>query len=299
MDLLEEIRQFFASTVYGAAPLASLPAGYPAFAIRTGDGFGVAVKWEGESPVSEHFASAHLYSSKVLLGGQDDTLLMLSMNREELRNEFASVCAQFVDPGEDGEDRRRLLEDPIGWWSNWKNLMGNVIHEKAPYSVMCEMAVLNHVRSFDPGAEWTASKSGTHDIESESHSYEVKSTIRRYGASITVSSQFQLLTPKPLDLFFLRVEESPQGVSINDMKDELVANGYDETLLEDQLYSAGYELGSSARDRKYSILEKRVYGVDETFPKITAESFKGDVIPTGVTQITYVVNLEAVPYGNW
>ena len=299
MTTLDEIRNFLAAQTKGAKLLSTLPDDYPAYVIRLSDGFGVAVEWERDDAVSEHFASAHFVSARMVLGGNDKRLLTLISYREDLRNEFACVCAQFVDPGENGRDRMSLVGKPHSWWKHWRTLLGNAISDKAPYSVLCEMLVLEHVLKTDPHAEWTAAKSGTHDIESESHSYEVKSTIRRYGASITVSSQFQLLTPKPLDLFFLRVEESPQGVSINDMKDELVANGYDETLLEDQLYSAGYELGSSARDRKYSILEKRVYGVDETFPKITAESFKGDVIPTGVTQITYVVNLEAVPYGNW
>ncbi len=177
--------------------------------------------------------------------------------------------------------------------------MGNAIHDKAPYSVLCEMVVLDYVRSFDPSAEWIAAISGTHDIESESHSYEVKSTIKRYGSSITVSSQYQLLTPKPLDLFFLRVEESPTGISINDMKLELVNKGYNESKLEGQLLKAGYELGASARNKKYSILEKRVYKVDDEFPKITEKTFKGDVAPKGISQITYVVDLEVPSFDIW
>lgn len=298
MELLEEIKQFFASS-YGAAALTSLPDEYPAYGIRKGNDFGVAVRWDRDEPVSEHFSTAHLHTEKAYLPGESIQLLMLTMDVEEYRNEFACVCAQFVDPGKDGEERKKLIEDPVRWWNNWKNLLGNVVSNKPPYSVLCELVVLNHVRSFDPAAEWTASTAGTHDIESANHSYEVKSTIKRYGSTVTISGHFQLLTPKPLDLYFIRIEESPTGICINDVRDELVKNGYDQTKLEKQLSRAGHELGASTRNKKYAILEKRVYVVDDSFPKITEKSFKGDAFPNGVSQIQYTIDLEVPPYNKW
>lgn len=297
--MLDEIRQFFASQSRGAMLLTSVPDGFPAYVLRIPEGFGVAVEWDSEDNVSEHFANAYFHSSKMFLGGKETTLLMLTSFREDLRNEFACVCAQFVDPGLDGADRKALVGNPLSWWKHWRTLLGNVISDKAPYSVMCEMLVLEHVLSFDPDAEWTATKSGTHDIESPTHSYEVKSTIRRYGSDVTISGQFQLLAPKPLDLYFCRVEESPVGISINDMKKRLVDAGYDEARLENELTSQGYETGASARDKKYSILEKRLYHVDDSFPKITAESFKGDTFPMGITHITYTVDLESIAHESW
>ncbi|MBR4585231.1 MAG: PD-(D/E)XK motif protein [Bacteroidales bacterium] len=299
MSTLDELQLFFASLTNGAAPLQSLPKEYPAYAIRTLDGYGVAIEWDSNRPVSEYFSSAHLVSHKTVIGGFAKTLLMLVSSREEFRNEFATVCAQFIDPGKDGKERTSLLQDPIEWWQKWKTLLGNASLDKTPYSVLCEMLALKHILSFDASAAWTASQSGTHDIESETRSYEVKSTIRRYGALLSISSQFQLLTPKPLDLYFVRVEESPTGISINDVASDLKSLGYDEGLLESQLSKAHYDKGSSYRDKKYSILEKRVYPVNDSFPRITAQSFKGDVIPKGVVEINYTVDLDGVPYGNW
>lgn len=299
MTLPDEIKQFFATHKNGALPLKSLPDEYPAYAIRTSEGFGVALEWDSDAALSEHFANANFYSSTMMLGGADKTLLILQSYREDLRNEFACVCAQFVDPGKEGAGRASILSEPLSWWKKWRNLLGNVISDKAPYSVLCEMMVLDYVRNEDSSAEWTAAKSGTHDIESENRSYEVKSTIRRYGAEITISGQFQLLTPKPLDLFFCRVEESPAGISINDMKKKLVDDGYNEGELEHQLSKQGYELGASSRVIKYSVLEKRRYHIDDSFPKITEASFKGDKIPNGITHITYSVDLETIPYTTW
>ncbi len=299
MTTLQELQDFFASLTYGAAPLQSLPDEYPAYAVRIMEGYGVAIEWVFGKQVSEYFSNAHLVSVRTIVGGFPKDLLMLISSREEFRNEFATVCAQFVDPGNEGEDRLALMNNPIVWWEKWKTLLGNASLDRTPYSVLCEMLVLKHVLAFDPTATWTASKAGTHDIESETHSYEVKSTIVRYGARLSISSQFQLLTPKPLDLYFIRVEESPAGVSINDVVGELTSLGYDEYLLEDQLTRARFEKGSSYRDKKYSLLEKRDYIVDEDFPKITAQSFKDDVIPYGIVEINYVVDLDGLPYNNW
>ena len=300
MDILEELRGFFASRFDGAAIVRSLPADYPGYAIRWRDGsYGVAIDWQGDRQISEHFANAHLLSRETKVDKEDKCFLMLVSYKEVYRNEFASVCAQFLDPGKDGVDRELLLADPLKWWNNWKQLLGNASIDKLPYSVLCEMIVLKHVLSSDPGAQWTASNAGTHDIESDSYSYEVKSTKIRYGASVTISSQYQLINRKPLSLYFLRVEESPGGVSINDLENELVSMGYDIALLEEQLTKAGYEAGASARSRKYSVLEKRVYDVDDQFPRITNESFKGNTIPSAITGITYTVDLDGIKYQGW
>ena len=299
MNTLDEIRKFFASLSNGAVLLKTLPNEYPAYIIRTPDWFGVAVEWAGKSAVSEHFANARICSIRMSIGGKERNLLLLFSCHEYLRNEFASVCTQFVDPGKDGHDRNALLSDPLLWWTKWKCLLGNVIADRTPYSVLCELLVLEHIYSSDNTAQWSATKSGTHDIEADQRSYEVKSTIKRYGAEITISGQFQLLTPKPLDLYFCRVEESPAGFSINDMVRKLIDAGYDGGLIEHQLAVQGYELGSSARNTKYNILEKRIYHVDDSFPKITEVSFKGDKIPNGISHITYTVELENIPYTTW
>lgn len=299
MTLLEEIRQFFATQLIGASRIKNLPDGFPAYVLRTHEWFGVAVEYNSDTAVSEHFANATFLTAPFLLAGEAKNLLLLTSYVEDLRNEFAYVCAQFVDPGIDGGDRASLLSDPLSWWKKWKTLLGNSISNRAPYSVICELLALEHVLCEDPSAEWTATKAGSHDIESPTRSCEVKSTIVRYGADVTISGQFQLMASKPLDLYFCRVEESPTGISINDMKERLVSAGYNESLLELQLAAQGYEFGSSDRDKKYSVLEKRLIHIDDKFPKLTEHSFKGDVIPKGISHITYTVDLDAVEHIPW
>jgi hypothetical protein len=95
------------------------------------------------------------------------------------------------------------------------------------------------------------------------------------------------------------MEESLEGISVNDMKKRLVNAGYDSGKLEIELQHQGFERGASIRDRKYRILEKRKYVVDESFPYITKESFKNNQLPSGITHIVYTVDLDAVSYTTW
>ncbi len=299
MEILEEIREYFASTQNGARDINSLPSKYPAMAIRNNEGYGVAVEFDDDRDISEKFANSRLFSQFLIIDGIEKKYLILSCMLDSLRYEFATVCAQFVESGVDGIDRKNLLNAPLEWWKQWRELMGNAILDKEAYSVIAEMLVLNELYLNDNTVEWTAINAGSHDIESNGSSYEVKSTVKRYGATITISSQHQLQSLKRLQLYFCRLEKSRLGISINDMKDKLVSDGYDKDKLEQQLYHLGYENGASVRTEKYKVLEKRKYEVDEKFPKITGASFKDEHIPESVVHITYTIDLDGLEYKVW
>ena len=299
MSILEEIRECFASTQNGARDLKSMPAAYPAMVIRNNEGYGVAIEYKNEKDISEKFANSCLFTQVIRENNEKRKYLILRCTRDSLRYEFATVCAQFVDPGIDGIDRKNLLNNPLDWWKQWRELLGNAITNKNVYSVIAEMAVLDDLYRQDSSIEWSAVMAGNHDIEGDNGSYEVKSTTKRYGASITISSQYQLQSLKRLYLYFCRLEHSKEGISINDMKNRLIADGYDKEKIEQQLYYLGYEKGTSAREEKYKILEKRKYIVDDKFPRIVDSSFKGDQIPNSVTQITYTVDLDGLEYIGW
>ena len=299
MGILEEIREYFASTQNGAREIKTLPKEYSAMVIRDNEGCGVAIEFDDIRDISEKFANSRLFSRTLAIGGIEKKYLILSCMLDSLRYEFATVCAQFVEPGIDGMDRKNLMSEPLEWWKKWRELMGNTISNKEAYSVIAEMMVLDDLYTQDNTVEWTAVNSGSHDIEGNESSYEVKSTVKRYGATITISGQHQLQSLKRLQLYFCRLEQSRTGISINDMKDRLVADGYDKDKIEQQLYQLGYERGASIREEKYKVLEKRKYEVDDTFPKITKASFKDDHIPESITQITYTIDLDGLEYTVW
>lgn len=299
MEILEEIREYFASTQNGAREIKSLSHDYPAIVIRNNEGYGVAIEFDDERDISEKFVTCRLFSRNMAIGGIEKKYLILSCILDSLRYEFAIVCAQFLEPGIDGVDRKNLMKEPLDWWKKWRELMGNAISSKEAYSVIAEMMVLDDLYVNDNTVEWTAVNAASHDIEAYERSYEVKSTVKRYGATITIEGQHQLESLKRLQLYFCRLELSKSGVSINDMKEKLVEDGYDKDKIEQQLYQLGYERGSSIREEKYKVLEKRKYEVDSEFPKITKTSFKDDCIPKSVIQITYTIDLDGLDYTVW
>ena len=95
---------------------------------------------------------------------------------------------------------------------------------------------------------------------------------------------------------FCRMEPSKEGVSIDDIVEKLVEQGYDRYLLESQLLRMGYEKNMNDRKRKYKFHEIRKISVNDDFPKIIPESFKGDKVPEYITQITYTLDLSTYPY---
>lgn len=300
MNILEEIRDSFASmTSNGAMKISSLSNEHTAYIIRIPDGYGVAIPVDNNMEVAENFNRCKFRTGLLSIDGNSSNYLMLISAFEEYRYEFASLCAELVSPGENGKDRKALLDCPLNWWKRWRELVGNDIKDRAIYSIIAELLVLEHKLATDPSAEWAATRMGSHDIECDKESCEVKSTCKRYGAEITIAGQHQLVHTKPLYLYFLRMEESLEGISINDMKIRLIQAGYNAGKIELELQQQGLEHGASIRNLKYKVLEQRKYVVDENFPCITRESFKNNQPPAGITQIIYTVDLDAINYTAW
>lgn len=300
MRTIDEIREGFAAlTVNGARLLTSLPTEYPAYVLRTNDGFGVAIQVDDDLEISEKFNSCRFHTGKLRMDGVLRNYLFLDSMFEDYRYEFASLCTEFVEAGIDGSNRKSILHDPFAWWSRWRELVGNTSREKKVYNVIAEMIVLLYKYTKDSSTEWAATRGGTHDIECAEEGCEVKSTLKRYGATITISGQHQLEHYKPLWIYFCRLEESSEGFSINDIEKKLVASGYDESKLEIELERQGFEKGTNARNKKYKILEKRKYEVNDSFPRIVQESFKDNRYPSAIVHIEYTIDLDGLEYTAW
>lgn len=300
MKIVKEIREAFASVPNpGALKIQSLPSEFPAYVIRISDGYGVAIEVDATMEVSEKFNSCRFHTGYITIDDSMKNYLILRSAFEEYRYEFAALCAEFVDPGEDGKNRKNLLADPYAWWERWKELVGNTNRELRVYNVIAEMMVLLYKYKMDPTTEWAAARTSSHDIECANESCEVKSTIKRYGTEITISSQYQLEHKKRLYIYFCKLEESLEGVSINTMKKKLIDAGYDAGKLEIELERQGFEKGANIRNKKYKILEKRKYEVDDKFPRIVQTSFKEDKYPDYITHIEYTIDLEGITYTEW
>ena len=299
MSLLFEIRECFASKEKGAIRLRSLQVPYIGWYVRTEEGYGVAVPCSTEVEVSEYFANSKIQTRDMIIDSEDVYVLLLSCSHDDFAYEFAAICAEFLEPGNNGIARASLINDPVGWWKRWKELIGNSSRDKKVYDVIAEMLVYESLLKKGKNVEWAGPDSSTHDIEANDESFEVKSTIKKYGYTITISSQYQLESEKKLHLYFCRLEKSRLGDSINDVKERLLLLGCDEFDIEKKLNGLGLEKGRSVRNEKYKVLESLVYPVNEMFPKITRASFKDEKYPERLLHITYTINLEGLENEKW
>lgn len=276
-------------------------AGYIAWTIKTAAGYGVAIPVDSDEEISEHFAGAHYFTGDILLdnSGQEHVLILVTQ-KEEIKDQFAALCAELLAPGKNGELRKELSQSPVAWWMAWKELLGNKSVDMRVYDALGELWTLKHLAEHGEHAEWNGPDGATYDIDCESYYTEVKSTTARNKRQITLSNLFQLDPPEGKKLFLVlcQFESSLSGISINSMVDQLENLGYSRAAINEKLERLGLEKGMSARKRCYVLHAATKYAVDESFPAIRETSFVGGVLPSGVMNITYTVTLDGIPGEN-
>ena len=296
-----EIEQYFAlKTGNGAYSITSVGEESPAWAFRQGTEYGVLMLYDGDD-IAESFSGATIKSQVVNLDdSKNRSALILSCREKELRNEFSLICEDFVAPGVNGLERKKILDDPLQWWRRWRGLLGDSVREKLVYDIVGELSAVLKLFQMGEKPYWSASKLNSHDIELNSRSYEVKSTLKKETSQVHISSQFQFKADKPLYLAFTRLEESLTGKSIDNLIDAI--RKYDPGRISEYnqyLEEHGFEQGNHFRKTKYVVLERNLYRIDDSFPKITEDMFKDNKIPDGIAHIEYDVSLDGIPHENW
>ena len=272
-------------------------AGFEAWTIRTAASVGVAIPLDYSEPVNEGFASVEMFDKDITLAeGRICRCLLLMAGKGQERRTFASLCSEFVAPGFNGASRNEISTNPIAWWLEWKELLGNKNINERVYDVIAELSVLVHISSNGEFAEWNGPVGATYDIDCDKRFVEVKSTTARNKREVTLSNRFQLVPPdgKGLSLVLCQLEPSSSGRSINGLVGQLVELGFSEIDLNAKLSKLGLGEGKSARNRYYVMHAMTEYVINDDFPAIREESFVGGKLPRCVTGLTYTLSLDGV-----
>ena len=281
---------------YAAEIIMLFEVGYPAWTIKTNEVYGVAIPLLDNVEVAEKFSGAKLYNDIIELNGQKENVLLLVTDLEDIKYPFATLCAELITPGDAGILRREVEENPVNWWKQWKELLGNKNIDERVYDVLGELYTLRYLAKSGKMAIWNGPNSATYDIECDCMYYEVKSTVAREKRQITLNNHFQLDPPdgKELKLILCQFEVAQTGYNIDSLVDELTQYGYSKQDLNQKLEVLGFEKRNSARKRCYMLHAMIEYDVDDKFPAIRESSFVGGVLPKGVQTITYTVSLDGV-----
>lgn len=294
--LKEAIRCNWETDISGYAQIISKmqDTGYPAWTVKILDSYGVAIPYDGEDIINENFANARIYSDNIVC--DDKTVkkaLILSTSTEGIETTFSAICCELIDPGLNGEKRKKITSDPLEWWKSWKEMIGNRNIDPRIYDVLGELCVFKLLLSEGVEASWNGPKGTSYDIDTDSGFIEVKSTIVRDRREVTISNPQQLdPKDKPLSLVLCQFEPTTMtGISIDSVVDEFEQMGYNVADINTKLSKMGFDPGMSSRKKTFILHGMLKYKVDSQFPRMTLESFVGGVMPAGITKYTYTVDL--------
>lgn len=167
--LIEDIKCNWKTDIVGyAQAIATLKdSGYPAWTVRLIDGYGVAIPYDGDADINESFANARIYRADNIMAsdGIMQRAIVLITNAVGIEGPFASLCAELVDPGENGSARAEILASPVDWWKKWKELLGNKNIDERIYDVLGELCVLYTLIKSGEDASWNGPDGTSYDIE--------------------------------------------------------------------------------------------------------------------------------------
>lgn len=272
--------------------------GFNAWAAKWPDGsYGVVIPCAEDIAVDETFAKVKFVSEKITIKEECINTLSLRTSDPEIESVFAALCATFINPGNNGDVRKELIEHPLSWWKEWKAMMGNKNVDEMVYDVIGELYVYKSLLEKGDNPTWQGPSSASYDIETDTQFVEVKSTIVRDRKQITASSTSQFDPQnKVLDLVFCQFEPCvSNGLSINALVKEIgMIAPHKANDVEEKLLALGFGRKKSARNMTFFLHAASMYHVDDKFPKITKESFAGGDFPPGIDKITYTINLSGL-----
>ena len=296
MKLIDEIKNNWDLDIYNQLQkISSLESTFPAWTLKTKNGFGVAVLYDGDE-IREDFSNATIYCDHISLNGANKKVLVLASKKAEKDPAFINLCYDFINPGDNGEYRKALVEEPVKWWASWKELLGNVSIDERVYDIIGELSVLKYYteKGYDP--VWNGPSQSSYDIETDNFFVEVKSSVSRTRKEVTISSIYQLSNlAKTLFLVFCTFELTDSyGVSINSLIRDLRLLGYNVATINEALEKKGFGVGKSVRNKTFILHSMYQYVVDENFPKVIEQSFVDGVLPKGIIDISYTVDLSGL-----
>ncbi|KUI48136.1 hypothetical protein AU198_19085 [Mycobacterium sp. GA-1199] len=144
---------------------------------------------------------------------------------------------------------------------------------------------------------WVGPFGARHDFRHGPTAMEVKTTKTHTSYRITVHGEDQLLPPDGgrLLLHIVRLERVPgSGHSVASLVNHILGKGVSADKLFKALADSKFlaaDLASTA-EATYEVRERVTLPVDDRMPRIIPKSFVGGRRPTGVLDLSYVVDLE-------
>lgn len=189
----------------------------------------------------------------------------------------------------------------FGALTDWQKLLKPSVSlsEEALRGLFGEMTVLRLLAQRNPIFAldaWLGPTGHVHDFATTNGDIEVKAT-KHEGRDVEISSLDQLdeVAGVPLCLVRIHVEDSPNGVNIGDLVDELVTLGCLRSMVVEKLERMGFHVGITADDSRFVVTEALLaWSVEADFPGLRSADLP-DVRRDPLKRIKYTVDLLNAP----
>lgn len=250
----------------------------------------------------ERSSGIHIGEERSLEEGRVVTYVDIACLKPHLQDLFAVIADEILDGASSSADPPDVVAERV--LSRWRGLLDRGRREGPTDDVLAglfgELLFLRRLAAHDPTALrlWTGPAKGVWDFYTHGIALELKTSRTRAGWSATISSVNQLDTSDGTDLVLamVKIERVDNGdVSVMTLVEELVAAGVDRVALYESLDLAGLSVEHHERAAAFTarLMDERAWRVGDDFPRLTRASFAGGVLPLGVTDVKYGIDLTA------
>lgn len=257
-------------------------------------------------PVREHSTRGLDVATQQLsvAGGGSQTYVTLACLQPEFYPTFNAVAGDVIaEVAQDPPNARRAILRSLDRWRWFWSSEAAALAPDAALGLFAELWFLDRwLRPIvaDTLRGWTGPFHARHDFQWPAFSIEVKatSTRRRGGVVHRIQNLDQLADPERGDLYLFSLHVVDDALAANTLPglvQRLVSDLRDDAegsrLFSERLDAVGYSTAHEEDYRRpFRVLAEALYRVDQSFPRLTADSFSGG-LPAGLDHVSYSLNL--------
>lgn len=253
----------------------------------------------GGASVPEDTGRMALCRSALKRDGKLTYFLDLTLTDPALNGVFTELAIDILSRLEKGFSPENAV---FGTIEDFRLLLSpdaeTLVPESKVLGLVGELFLLERLCRSAPDAvrTWTGPRTQRHDFRRADRAIETKTSSRADATRVTIHGAEQLAPPAggTLHLAHLRLERSADGdLGVARLWRRILDLGADRKLLAELIAETGCEDPESLAWNTVSWQSEGldIYHVIEGFPRISATSFPGEVLPAGISALSYDVDL--------
>jgi hypothetical protein len=256
-----------------------------------------------EIPPTSDVAALEITVRPLVVGGRSSPYLDVTCLFDSVAEVFEHFIAAVLDRTEAADEEPvGALRGVLDKWRQFLVPAGGPPGRDKLAAVLGELLVVRDLAAIDPLRAieaWVGPFGSRHDFRRGNTALEIKTTQSHTSRRVTIHGEDQLEQPENgrLYLHLVRLESvSSSGDSVASVADDVFACGVPVDAVFDALTAAGIlptELTATAGIR-FDVRERLTVPVDDATPRIVASSFASGARPTGIVDLSYVIDLDHV-----